>query len=899
MVVYSNTEYPARAYTMTNASFEEIPADIASQAGHLLPAPMISVGSLSWEAFEKACRDGSFGDSDTVGGVDALYCYVVMVVNDSVYVMFVHRHPGLMVLDPELALPKVRAWLDDEESGALLMRYGSTREENRVYQHPIELLIVTGVVQQYFREGVGAVENLAFRRLMVTTEKTVIRPKDSLWGEDFKQCPVLSRTKKGDRLHPTGPVMGGAFPRSNEKWTAEDIPEPPESDKSGDDGASDNDHEEVEDKNKEKDLTTSHVNNDKESKEEELSQGPVHMEVEPTEDQKSKRSGLNLSLGDPTRASTPLKTEASTSNSAPLKESLPRTASSGRPHAGKRGEVNTSTLDDENFKEYIALKYDDLLDETCPLGDESLIALIKSERIHQKFLELSNERLSVARAQEDDTAADLHVKVAEIISKQIDGEAQAEAEANSYRHIARSEKIDGLAAARISYEANCEELESSYEQTVLAATSCHARKRAKVALEAKDDLNDLIQEMVAGMLQERSALVKELKREESWVLRKAQEYREEAFASHLSGHNDVAWVTNLFQAAAAAKPFLLPKSSWNSLSDLLNSVPSLSTSLYSALGGEYLMNRPRAHLDLSIEDTDDTSAKKLQALIATIHTRECSQVADQSFQQKKKNQIAPKGLKSAKKDKPPQPVTLAENERKTIEMSLEMKKMALDADREVLQHVRSRRYPNYSFVDVNRYYHGEAALVEEILSNTKSRTLLNRKEFRKAANMNREELTSMITSVIERDTRATAPKKKRLEIVTSLAFALTAEEDDIKPGGVKDERTTDDKVALVQYFHVMKKGSPHGYDEGLLDIHDKAALQRVSVVHGDPLKAMVCSWCGHATQNQLSTGAHIRKDHEGVLLVCECFEYAAFRPDNVSAHWKSCSGKPKRAGDRE
>ena len=97
----------------------------------------------------------------------------------------------------------------------------------------------------------------------------------------------------------------------------------------------------------------------------------------------------------------------------------------------------------------------------------------------------------------------------------------------------------------------------------------------------------------------------------------------------------------------------------------------------------------------------------------------------------------------------------------------------------------------------------------------------------------------------------------------------------------------------------MKKSSSHGYDEGLLDIHDKAALQQVPVVHGDPLKAMVCSWCGHATQNQLSTGAHIRKDHEGVLLVCECFDYAAFRPDNVSIHWKSCSGKPKKAGDRE
>ena len=158
----------------------------------------------------------------------------------------------------------------------------------------------------HFREGVGAVENLAFRRLMVTTEKTVIRPKDSIWGQDFKESPVLNRTKKGDHLHP-GPMLGAAFPRSNEKWTAEDILEPPESDKSGDDGASDNDHEEAEDKNKEKGLTTPHKN-DKENKEEELSQGPMYMEVEPSEDQKSKRSGLNLSLGDPARASTPTKT---------------------------------------------------------------------------------------------------------------------------------------------------------------------------------------------------------------------------------------------------------------------------------------------------------------------------------------------------------------------------------------------------------------------------------------------------------------------------------------------------------------------------------------------------------------------------------------------------------------
>ena len=87
----------------------------------------------------------------------------------------------------------------------------------------------------------------------------------------------------------------------------------------------------------------------------------------------------------------------------------------------------------------------------------------------------------------------------------------------------------------------------------------------KVALESKDELNDLFQAMVAGMLKDRTALVEELKREETWVFDRAQAYREEAFASHLSGHNDAAWVMNLFQAAAAAKKLLLPKSSWSSL----------------------------------------------------------------------------------------------------------------------------------------------------------------------------------------------------------------------------------------------------------------------------------------------------------------------------------------------
>ena len=94
-------------------------------------------------------------------------------------------------------------------------------------------------------------------------------------------------------------------------------------------------------------------------------------------------------------------------------------------------------------------------------------------------------------------------------------------------------------------------------------------------------------------------------------------------------------------------------------------------------------------MDLSIDDDDDdASAKKLQALIATVHTCECSQSMDQSFQQKKKQTIAPKGPKPVKKEKA-QPVKTAENERKTMEMSLESKRAALDADHSVLKHVQA------------------------------------------------------------------------------------------------------------------------------------------------------------------------------------------------------------------
>ena len=182
-----------------------------------------------------------------------------------------------------------------------------------------------------------------------------------------------------------------------------------------------------------------------------------------------------------------------------------------------------------------------------------------------------------------------------VISKQIDWEAQVEIETTTYHHIAHNVKTDGLANTRMQYKITCREIEENYEQTVMAASSYHSRKRARVASEAKSDLGDLFQEVVTKILNDRAALVEELKKEEACVIDQAQEYQEEAFATHIPGHDNAAWVTNIFQALAAVKDLLLPNSSWSSLDALLNLIPSIWDSLYTALSGEYQLNRPKAH----------------------------------------------------------------------------------------------------------------------------------------------------------------------------------------------------------------------------------------------------------------------------------------------------------------
>ena len=129
---FSSEDYPARKYTLTKTQLKRVPEDVRANASSLLPVTSVRVGHLSWEVFEKACKDRSFGGLDAgVEGDSLLYCYVVMVTS-VIHVLFVHCHPDTVTLEPELVKGKVRALLDDKESGAFLMQYSHEVGNNRV-----------------------------------------------------------------------------------------------------------------------------------------------------------------------------------------------------------------------------------------------------------------------------------------------------------------------------------------------------------------------------------------------------------------------------------------------------------------------------------------------------------------------------------------------------------------------------------------------------------------------------------------------------------------------------------------------------------------------------------------------------------------------------------------------
>ena len=904
---FSNEDYPARKYTLTKTQLKKVPEEVRANANSLLPVTSVRVGHLSWEVFEKACKDGSFGGLDAgVEGESLLYCYVVLVT-DIIRVLFVHCHPDTVTLEPELVRGKVRALLDNEESGALLMQHSHEVGNNRTLQSPEEIFLNPRLVLSDFPVGMGAIKDLAFRRLVATEDGWVIRPPESLWDHDYLSVHVLPRVTIGDELHAPPDRERIKFDRSIEPIVLEPF-EPPNDKPTGN-----NLENKANDPTKEGDNNIGENGGDEKATEDiddpDEDEPPQNKVFEPKPnddndifevDSSDKKAGdksnvfnrLGPRVDHPAKESTPVNATASSSTGTGA--AMPRTSSRGKLHAGHKGHTrfppDSGALSDDGIMNW----YSNVVDDHCPIDDEAVSSLFKADKIKRKFLEACSDRLTAAQSRESETASKLQLSLAELMAKQAEGQAQAEAEANIYRHIARNLKDEEMAEARMDYDMAVSHIAMDYEQTMLATTTHYGRKRAKVVADTKQALKALFDNKIREMIQSRAELVEVLRREESAVNTVIQELRDEAIADR---SRSAGWLAQVFEAISALRGMYLPPKRWDTLDALLNSKPSLSDSLYAALGGEYRLNRPGPNLDLSIEDDDSTTAKKLQALMTAIHTREC---VDPTPAPKKKQTMPPKlspGKATRSKQQQQQPkerplaAQTAENAKKVLDMTLEAKRVAYDADDKLLKYVRNRAYPNYSFADITRYYSDETKLVAEILAeaNQKNRTLLSREEFMERSGLSLEEMKALIKTTVKRDYRATGRTRQHILKMTAGAVASSGDDDDIEPEGVHDPRTLEEKEDMIQYLLIIEKKQQHSDMDGLLDIHSRAALGRISVASGDSLKVATCPWCGYTTQNVSSTCAHTRKNHEGMLVVCGgCYSYASFRPDSVGLHWANC-----------
>ena len=350
---FSNEDYPAHKYTLTKTQLKKVPEDVRANASSLLPVTSVHVGHLSWEVFEKACKDGSFGGLDAgVEGDSLLYCYVVMVTS-VIHVLFVHCHPDTVTLEPELVKGKVRALLDDKRSGAFLMQYSHEVGHNRT--GPEGIFLYPRVASDDFPDGMGAIKKLAFRQLVATEDGYVIRPPESLWDQDYLSLHTLTRVTIGDELHASPDRERIKFKRSVEPLVLES-PEPPNNKPTdnnlGNEGNDENEEDDNSIKGGEGDKKTIGTIDDETQSEPPQNKMPKStsndveeiMEIKSSDGKTGDRSSVFNRLGPqvshPAKESTPI--EAVAGSSTGKGASMPRTSSRGKPHAGRKGHTRFS-----------------------------------------------------------------------------------------------------------------------------------------------------------------------------------------------------------------------------------------------------------------------------------------------------------------------------------------------------------------------------------------------------------------------------------------------------------------------------------------------------------------------------------------------------------------------------
>ena len=635
------------------------------------------------------------------------------------------------------------------------MQYSHDVGSNRT--RPEEIPLYPRVASSNFPDGMGAIKKLVFRWLVATEDGYVIRPPESRWDSDYKTFRILTHVTIGDEFgRSVEPLVLESPVGSNNKPTDNHI-----GDGQGDENKEDeNNIGEGENDWKANKIPGEETNNEPQQNntfEPTPDNEEENMETKPSNEKAKDKLSIFDRLGPhvelPVKESTPVNAVAGSSTNDGKGASASRILSKGKPQAGRKGHMcfphDSGALSDQGIMEWYAM----VVDDDCPIDDEAICSLFKADKIKQKFLEACNDHLATAQSQESETASMLQLSLAELMSKQSEGQAKAEAEANTYCHIARNLKVEEISEACMDYDYAVSNIEFGYEQTILVTTTHFSRKRAKVVADTKAALKVLFEQKINSMMQSRAELVAVLKREESAVNMMIQELRDDAISDRSCS---AGWVADTFEAIEALRGLYFPAKSWDSLDALLNSKPSLLDSLYSALGGKYRLNRPGSNLDLSIEDDDSATAKKLQALITVFHTCECVEPAPVP----KKKQVAPTKTTPSKitrskqqqqqKDKP-QVAQTTENARKVLKMTLKSKRMAFNADDKVLQLVRSSAYPDYTFADITRYYSDETKLVSQMLVgiNKKDRTLLSQEEFMTRSGLSLEEMKALIKTAVK------------------------------------------------------------------------------------------------------------------------------------------------------
>ena len=460
-----------------------------------------------------------------------MYCYVVMVTN-VIRVLFVHCHPDTVMLEPELVKGKVRAFLDAERSGAFLMQYSHNVGCNRTLQSPEEIFLYPRVTSFDFPDGMGAIKKLAFRRLVATEDGFVIRPPESLWDSEYQTFRTLTHVTIGDELHAPLDCEKIEFRRSVEPLVLESSEGPnnkPTDNHLGDGKGDENEEDENsvgegENDKKANGILDEETHSEPQQKnlleptpddeEEDMDTKPPDKKVR---DKPSIFNRLGPRVEHPVKESTPIDAVAGSSTATGKGAPTPRTSSKGKPHAGRKGHTcfphDSGALSDQGIMEWYSMVHDD----DCPIDDEAICSLFKADKIKRKFLEACSDRLATAQSQESETASMLQLSLAELMSEQAEGQAKAEAEANTYHHIARNLKVEEMAEARMDQDSAVSNIEFGYEQTILATTTHFGRKRDKVVADMKAALKVLFEQKINSMMQNRAELVAVLRRAESAV----------------------------------------------------------------------------------------------------------------------------------------------------------------------------------------------------------------------------------------------------------------------------------------------------------------------------------------------------------------------------------------------